>query len=116
MKTDNSNENDTSLRALLQEWKPEASLPPRFQEQVWRRIERAEAAPVSSVSLAAVFANWLTNLLPRPALATAYLALLLSIGASAGWSKARQETARVAGELSARYAQAVDPYRTTPKP
>jgi hypothetical protein len=116
MKTNNSNENDTSLRALLQEWKPEASLPPRFQEQVWRRIERAETAPVPSVSLATVFANWLTNLLPRPALATAYVAVLLVIGASVGWSQARQETARVTGELSARYAQTVDPYQTTPQP
>ena len=116
MKTNNSNENDTSLRALLQEWKPEASLPPRFQEQVWRRIERAETAPVPSVSLATVLANWLTNLLPRPALATAYVAVLLVIGASVGWSQARQETARVTGELSARYAQTVDPYQTTPQP
>lgn len=116
MNTNDSSENDTSLRALLQEWKPEASLPPRFQEQVWRRIEWAETAPVPSVSLAAVFANWLTNLLPRPALATAYVAVLLVIGASAGWSHARQETARVTGELSARYAQTVDPYQTTPQP
>lgn len=116
MKTANSNTNTPRLRALLKEWKQEASLPPRFQEQVWRRIERAEAAPVPSVSLATVFANWLTNLLPRPALATAYVAALLVIGASVGWSQARQETARVRGELSARYAQAVDPYQTMPLP
>ena len=116
MKINNFNENDSSLRALLQEWKPEASLPPRFQEQVWQRIERAEAAPEPLISLAAVFANWLTNLLTRPALATAYVAVLLVIGASAGWSQARQETARVTGELSARYAQEVDPYQTTPQP
>lgn len=116
MKTDNSNEHDAPLRALLREWKPEASLPPRFQEQVWRRIERAEAAPVPAITLAQVFANWLANRLPRPALATAYLGVLLFIGASAGWSQARQETARVTGELSARYAQAVDPYQTTPRP
>ena len=116
MKTNNSNENDASLRALLRKWKPEASLPPRFQEQVWRRIERAETAPMSSVSLAAVFANWLTNLLPKPALATAYVTVLFVVGASVGWSQARQETARVTGELSTRYAQTVDPYQATPQP
>lgn len=116
MKTDNSNENDVRLRALLQEWKPEASLPPRFQEQVWRRIERTETAPAPSISLATVFAHWITHLLPKPALATAYVAALLAIGASVGWSQARQETARVTGELSARYAQAVDPYQTTAQP
>lgn len=116
MKINNSDENDTSLRELLQEWKPEVALPSRFQEQVWRRIECADATPALSVSLATVFANWLTNLLPRPALATAYVAGLLVIGASVGWTQARQETARVTGELSARYAQAVDPYQTTPQP
>lgn len=116
MKTNNSNESDVPLRPLLKEWKPKGSLPPRFQAEVWRRIERAEAAPVPSVSLATVFANWLTNLLPRPALATAYVAGLLVMGASVGWTQARHESVRVSGELSARYAQMVDPYRTTPQP
>jgi hypothetical protein len=116
MKTDNSNENDLPLRVLLKEWKQEASPPPRFQEQVWRRIERAETAPAPAVSLGAVFANWIATVLPRPALATAYMMVLLVIGASMGWSQARQETARVTSELSARYAQAVDPYQTAPQP
>lgn len=116
MKTNNSNDNEASLRALLHEWKPEGSLPPRFQEEVWRRIERAEFELVPSISLANVFRNWLTSLLPQPALATAYVTVLLVVGASVGRSQAQQETARVAGELSARYAQAVDPYQATPQP
>ena len=116
MKTNNSNENDASLGALLREWKPEGSLPLRFQEQVWRRIERAETTPISSVSLATVFATWIANMLPKPALATAYVAVLLVIGASVGWNQARQETARVTGELSTRYAQSVDPYQAPPQP
>lgn len=116
MKTDNSNENEASLHALLKEWKPEASLPPRFQAQVWRRIEHDQTAPIPTATFSQLFANWLVTRLPRPALATAYVAVLLLIGASAGWSQARQETARVTGELSARYAQAVDPYHTTPQP
>ena len=114
MKSKNSNGDDAPLDALLQEWKPKPALPTRFQEQVWRRIERAETAPVPTVSLATVFANWITTTLPRPALATAYVAVLLVIGASVGWSQARQETARVTTELGVRYAQAVDPYQTTP--
>jgi len=114
MKTNNPQGDDAPLDALLQEWKPKPSLPPRFQEQVWRRIERAETAPVPTVTLAQLFAAWLANKLPRPALATAYVAVLLVIGASVGWSQARQETARVTIELGARYAQAVDPYQSTP--
>lgn len=113
MKTNKPND-DAPLDALLQEWKVKPSLPPRFNEQVWRRIERAETAPAPSVSLATVFANWIATMLPRPALATAYVAVLLVIGAGVGWSQARQETARVSSDLSARYAQAVDPYQANP--
>ena len=113
MKTNKPND-DAPLDALLQEWKVKPSLPPRFNEQVWRRIERAETAPAPSVSLATVFANWIATMLPRPALATAYVTVLVVIGASVGWSQARQETARVSSDLSARYAQAVDPYQANP--
>jgi hypothetical protein len=114
MNTNKPNEEDAPLRALLKEWKPQSSLPPRFQEQVWRRIERAETAPAPSVSLAMVFANWISSMLPRPVLATAYVTVLLAIGAGVGWSHARQEMARVTSDLSARYAQAVDPFQGTP--
>lgn len=116
MKTDNCNENDAPLRALLKEWKPESSLPPRFQEQVWRCVERVEAASVPSVSLANVFANWLTNLLPRPALAATYVMALLAIGAGVGWNLAQQKMARVTSDLGIRYAQMVDPYQPLGRP
>jgi hypothetical protein len=114
MRTNNSPGDDAPLDALLQEWQPKPSLPPRFQEQVWRRIERAETAPAPTLTLAQLFAAWLTSRLPRPAMATAYMAVLLVIGAGVGWSQARQETARVTTELGARYAHTVDPYHSTP--
>jgi hypothetical protein len=113
MKTDNSNENDAPLRALLKEWKQEASLPPRFQEQVWRRIERAQSPAVPSVW--AIIAHWVGTMLPRPALATAYVAVLLAVGVTAGWAQARQETARVRDELGQRYVRVLDPYQA-PRP
>ncbi len=114
MKTNEPNKEDAALRALLKEWSPPSSLPPRFNEQVWRRIAKTETASAPAASLRDAFTNWLATVLPRPALATAYVALLLAIGAGAGWSQARQETARITGRLSARYVQAVDPYQTTP--
>lgn len=114
MKTNHPNGDEAPLKALLQEWQPKPSLPPRFQEQVWRRIERAETSPAPTATLAQLFAAWLANKLPRPALATAYVMALLVVGATVGWSQARQETARVTTELGARYAQAVDPYQSTP--
>ena len=110
----NKPNDDPPLRALLKEWKPQPSLPPRFHEQVWQRIKRAETAPAPSVSLTTVFANWIATMLPRPALATAYVTVLLVIGAGVGWNQARHETARVTSDLSARYVQAVDPYQAIP--
>ena len=116
MKTEMFNNDDAPLRELLKEWKPEVSLPPGFQEQVWRRIERTEVAAEPSITLATVFTNWITNLLPKPALATAYMTVLFIVGASAGWSQARQESDRVTGELGTRYAEAVDPYQSARQP
>lgn len=114
MNTGNSNKEDPPLRDLLKEWDSESPLPPRFHEQVWQRIDRDGAVAAPSASLAVVLANWLTDLLPRPALAVGYVAALLAIGASVGWSHARQETARVTDALSTRYVHSIDPYRTTP--
>ena len=50
-------------------------------------------------------------MLPRPALATAYVAVLLAIGATAGWAQARQESERVSDALSVRYVRLLDPYQ-----
>jgi hypothetical protein len=111
MKTNGSNEDDAPLRAVLREWKESTPLPPRFQEQVWRRIERSEAPAVATLSVSSVLMNWIATMLPRPALAAAYMAVLLAIGATAGWTQARQETARVSDELGARYVRSVDPYQ-----
>jgi hypothetical protein len=116
MKTNQPNKDDAPLRDLLKEWKSQAALPPRFAEQVWRRIEVVEAPPAPSVSLATVFATWIATLLPRPALATAYVAVLLLIGAGVGWTQARNETARITSGLSMRYAEAVNPYHPAPQP
>lgn len=114
MKNTDPPRDDAPLDALLQEWQPKPSLPPRFQEQVWRRIERAETTPPPTPTFAQLFADWLTSKLPRPALAAAYVSVLLVVGASVGWSQARQERERVTAELGARYFQAVDPYQSTP--
>ena len=104
---------DKRLDALLHSWKMEPSLPPRFGEQVWRRIERVETVSVPKISLVTLVANWVATRLPRPAFAMAYVTLLLAIGASVGWRQARQESTRITGDLSARYVQAVDPYQAT---
>jgi hypothetical protein len=107
--TNEQGSHDEALHRLLKEWRTDAPLPLRFQEAVWRRIERAQApAPPSVWDVAA---DWIGTVLPRPALAASYVAILLAIGVSAGWTQARQETVRVKGELGERYIRVLDPYQ-----
>jgi hypothetical protein len=108
MSTNEPGKQDEALGRLLKEWRADAPLPLHFQEAVWRRIEGAQASGGSSAWT--VLAHWIGAVLPRPALAAAYVAILLTIGAGAGWTRARQETARVNGELGERYIRALDPY------
>src|SRR5206468_10499230 len=102
---------EEALRKVLKEWHVGAALPPRFQEGVWRRIEQAERAPAPiAPSVWAVIAHWIGTVLPRPALAASYVAILLAIGVTAGWAQGHQQTARVKDELSERYVRVLDPY------
>lgn len=110
MKSNETSDQDKALGSVLKEWHSDVSLPPRFQEQVWRRIERAEAS--SAPSVWATLAHWVGTMLPRPALAASYLMLLLAVGVTLGWAQARQETSRVNEELGQRYVQVLDPYLT----
>lgn len=104
-----SSENDDSLRHTLQAWKLTPPLPPRFQEQVWRRIARAEAE--DKVAAWSRLTRWTDRVLARPALAAAYLALLLTSGSGAGYWHVRREAAQLDQTLGLRYVQAVDPYQ-----
>jgi hypothetical protein len=108
MSTNQPGNHDEALGKLLQEWRANAPLPPHFQEAVWRRIEGAQASAAPSVWT--FIARWIGTMLPRPALAASYLAILLTLGMTAGWTHARRETARVKGELGERYIRTLDPY------
>ena len=109
MKTDPGNDEE-KLSKLLKEWRTDVSFPPRLQEGVWRRIERAQTS--TRLSGWSAIARWVSNVLPRPVLAASYIAVLLATGLTAGWAEARQTTARVKGELGDRYIQSLDPYQT----
>ena len=106
MKPESSTQQDAALRQVLQEWKVSASLPPRFQEGVWRRIEGQEAKPAPWK----LFLQRLNAALARPAFAVSYLALLLVLGLAAGYWQAAITTAHADEMLRSRYVQMVDPY------
>ena len=109
MKTNKPGNHDDALRKVLKEWRPDVALPPRFQESVWQCIERTQASTTPSVWV--VVAHWIGTMLPRPAMAAAYVAILLVVGATAGWTQAHQTNIRVNNELGARYVQQLDPYQ-----
>lgn len=111
MKAEARIEQDTGLSALLSECKVTVTLPPRFQEGVWRRIARQEDEPSTLAALWLTCARWVDTRLRRPGLAVSYVAVLLVIGASAGWAQAQQERSRVTEQMSQRYVQSVDPYQ-----
>jgi hypothetical protein len=117
MKAELPSENSDSLRELMREWNVTAPLPPRFQEGVWRRIERAEsnAATKTTITLWSVLKAWLLAAMPRPAVAVAYVTVLLVTGMAAGYTQARNQSARLDHELGMRYVQSVDPYQKTPR-
>lgn len=110
MKRDKPSDDDAVLKSLLHEWQPSSSLPPCFQDEVSRRIERGKTETMEARTLAGLFSDWLLTRLPHPALAAAYVVTLLAVGAGVGWNQARRESSRVRTELGARYAKAVDPY------
>jgi hypothetical protein len=105
----NSDQEDAPLSALLREWKTDATLPPRFREEVWQQITREGTAP--GVSLWADLWRSIEAALRRPALAIAYLTVLLAVGLSAGLFQAREKASQTDHALQARYLQSVDPYQ-----
>jgi len=82
---ENMNPDDAKLGALLREARGSPALPPRFQENVWRRIEDAEA-PLRSGSWLEAFASFIL----RPRFAYTAAAMLLAAGVFAGTFEGRQ--------------------------
>ena len=100
MKENTQNE-DAKLAGLLRAARSSPSLPPRFEQNVWRRIESADApdAPVSWLDL-------LAGLILRPRLAVATVAVLMLAGIMLGTIEGAKV---VRQDLQARYVASVAP-------
>lgn len=109
MQPNPGSENERQLRPLLNEWKVDAPLPPRFQESVWRRIA-AEAA-TETANPWRVFARAIERMVLRPVVVAGSLAAFLVMGSLAGWAQGRERVASLDAELSVRYVRSVDPYQ-----
>jgi hypothetical protein len=79
------NSEDLKLQELLRSARATPALPPRFQQNVWRRIEDAEA-PAKPAS----WLDALATLVLRPRFAAAAVAVLLLTGVFAGMADGRQ--------------------------
>ncbi len=114
MKLNPKPEQEEPLDKVLRQWTVDAPLPPRFQEQVWRRLQRAETR--RAPALWGPIQRWLDSGLPRPRMALAYVTALMVVGVAAGSVTAQIRTSRVEASLGARYLQAVDPYYGATQP
>ena len=95
---------DARLGALLRESRVSPTLPPRFQEGVWRRIEEA-AAPVKATGGIA-WLDALVTLVLRPRFALATATVLIVVGALLGVRDGNQAARQ---DAQARYLAVVAP-------
>jgi hypothetical protein len=109
MKPEIPNDPDRALNRLLRDWNVDSSLPPRFSEGVWKKIERMDSA--GGVTLWTLVQLRIAETLARPALALCYVALLLVVGLAAGFWQGRIGSQRAEEKLSAQYVHDVDPYQ-----
>lgn len=97
---------DPELRALLRATHPAPSLPPRFQESVWRRLERSERPSPTPGWIESFVAGLL-----RPAYASIGLAAVMVAGVGLGLRDTEVSDLRTE---QARYLAAVSPLHRTP--
>ena len=97
----NMNSGDTKLSKLLREGCVSPPMPPRFQENVWRRIE-SPGAPAESRS----WLDTIAVLVLRPRFAYATVAVLVLAGALLGTYQGAQTAKQ---DAQARYVAMVAP-------
>jgi hypothetical protein len=109
MNRNERSENDEPLRKVLRQWTVDASLPFRFQEQVWHRIAQAQSQPTLWTLLGSTLST-LQRSFARPQFAFAYMAILLVLGVMAGAWTAQIKTSRLDSDMGRRYVQSLDPF------
>ena len=100
---------DDALSQALKQWRVKNPLPPGFQQSVWQKIDCQATAPTHQ-SVFESFRSWMTGAISRPRVAATYLAALLLIGITVGWTQGQRDSLRVQNELADRYVRSLDPY------
>lgn len=94
-----------ALDRALDEWKVGEPLPPRFQEQVWRRIAQEQSSPSGWQFVL----GWLNELLARRTVAASYLVILVISGVVLGSWTAQLERNRLDAAMGSSYVRSIDP-------
>jgi hypothetical protein len=102
MKPENPNPDDARLNALLRESRATPSLPPRFRENVWRRIEESEIPAPTKITWLDALAAWAL----RPRFALALAVVLICAGSLAGVHQGSQAAHQ---DAQSRYLASVAP-------
>ncbi len=97
---------DANLRVLLQQAHPATALPPRFQEDVWRRLDRAQ--PPRAATAPRPWLEWIFPGVRHPAYAAVGAGLLMLAGTVWG-TEAGTDQLRRAEQV--RYLAAVSPFQ-----
>lgn len=100
---------DAALSKALKHWRVDAPLPPGFRQSVWQKIDRQATAPVHH-SIVDLIRTWITGGVSRPHVAATYLAALLLIGITVGWTQGQRDSLRLQNDLAERYVRSLDPY------
>lgn len=102
-------EKGDGLERALGQWRVSTPLPPRFQEQVWRKIE---CAPVpQGIRVRELISRWLENVMPRPVVAASYVGVLLVTGLLVGTWQAQERNVQAEQAFARKYVQSVDPFQ-----
>jgi hypothetical protein len=104
MNKENINPEDAKLGTLLRASRMAPTLPPRFQEDVWRRIE--DAAAPAKVTGGITWLDAMVTLVLRPRFALATATVLMVAGALLGVRNGSQMAHQ---DAQARYLAAVAP-------
>lgn len=110
MKDSQKQNRPDDLSKVLREWRADASLPPGFQANVWRRID-ASSAQSPKHSLSSLVVGWFGQFVAKPQMAAAYIALLVTIGMTVGWTQGKREVSKVESRLAQTYIATLDPYQ-----
>ena len=98
-------EREPRLKALLDNWKPQVDLPPRFESEVWHRVAQAQERRSEFWSL-----DWLVRLTCQPRLAFAIVVVAVLLGSGlANWQAERNYHRDIAASKS-RYIRSIDPF------